>query len=237
MFVKLYNSLILSSLWSEHSDTRVLWITMLAAADRDGYIFGSPAGLAALARLPVETVLKALAVFTEPDPLSTDLLRNPQNEGRRIEVVDGGWRLLNYEWYRGLERAEDRKAQYRESKRRLRAGKVDSPQMSRRVSKSPPSEAEAEAEAGNTNTGVRVSGNGSDPEPDPPPKKAKRRTTPFKRPTLAEVEAEIKARGFGVDPIIFFTKYEENGWMAGRNPMKNWHMAIANWERQGWGRR
>lgn len=144
MYVKLYGSLVMSSIWSEDVETRILWITMLAAADRDGFLFGSPAGLAAVARLPVESVMKSLEILASPDSMSSDLVRNPENQGRRIQAIDGGWKILNYDFYRGLERAEDRKAQYRESKRRQRA-KVDGPQKSPDVSKSPPSEADTEA--------------------------------------------------------------------------------------------
>jgi hypothetical protein len=40
----------------------------------------------------------AITTFLSPDPDS----RTPEHEGRRIEVIDGGWRLLNHEKYRAI---------------------------------------------------------------------------------------------------------------------------------------
>jgi hypothetical protein len=202
MFVKLYSSVIMSSLWSEDPETRVLWITMLAAADREGFLFGSPAGLAAVARLPVESVVRGLEKFSSPDTYSSDLMRNPENEGRRIETVEGGWKLLNYEWYRGLERAEDRKAQYRESKRKQRSS-VEGPQMSSDVLESPPSEAEAEADSG-------------------------KHKPPFIPPTEEEVRAEFAKKGFkGQEWRSFWNWWGPDGlnWQG----VVKWRMRVSTW--------
>ena len=56
-----------------------------------------------------------------------------------------------------------------------------------------------------------------------------RRKPAFVKPTVSEIIAyviEIKAT---VDAKDFFRHYESNGWMVGRNPMRNWQMAVQQW--------
>lgn len=71
---------------------------MLAMADRNGRVWGSVPGLANRARVSVDATRNAIDTFLSPDPDS----RTPDFEGRRIEVIDGGWRLLNHEKYRAI---------------------------------------------------------------------------------------------------------------------------------------
>lgn len=95
-FTKLFNTIITSSIWNEDNETRIVWITMLALSNKDGIVDASMSGLAVMARLPVETCKKAIAKLSNPDSDS----RTPEKEGRRIEKVDGGWRIINYVKYR-----------------------------------------------------------------------------------------------------------------------------------------
>lgn len=117
MFTKLFSSIIYSSIWQEEDPIRLVWITLLALADSRGYVFASVPGLAAAARVPVEDLVLALEKFTAPDALSS----SDEYQGRRIEKVDGGWRLLNYEKYRSMRSSEARREQNREAQRRYRA--------------------------------------------------------------------------------------------------------------------
>jgi len=71
---------------------------MLAMADRAGRVWSSVPGLANRARIPLEDARIAIATFLAPDPDS----RTSDHEGRRIEAIDGGWRLLNHEKYREI---------------------------------------------------------------------------------------------------------------------------------------
>jgi hypothetical protein len=95
-FVKLYGSILDSSIWLEPAGTRLLWITMLAMADAEGVVTASVRGLASRARITKDSCLAGLATLSSPDPDS----KNPENEGRRIEKVDGGWVILNQRAYR-----------------------------------------------------------------------------------------------------------------------------------------
>ncbi len=104
-YTKLFSTIATSTIWSEPLATRVVWITMLATADRCGEVQASVPGLARLANVSMDECVAALATFLAPDPYS----RTPDNEGRRIEVVDGGWRLLNHSKYRAKLDADDRR--------------------------------------------------------------------------------------------------------------------------------
>lgn len=53
----------------------------------------------------------------------------------------------------------------------------------------------------------------------------------FQKPTLEEVKAFCRERGNSVDPEAFIAHYESNGWMVGRNRMKNWRQAVITWEK------
>ena len=122
-YSKLFASITRSSIWLEDDQTLRVWVTMLALADRHGYVGASVGGLAAQARVTVEKTREALDRFRAPDPDS----RSPEFGGRRIEEADRGWTLLNYERFRDMrdeeaKRESDRKRQrdHRDKKRRER---------------------------------------------------------------------------------------------------------------------
>ncbi|NCA97405.1 MAG: hypothetical protein EOM77_04440 [Bacteroidia bacterium] len=54
----------------------------------------------------------------------------------------------------------------------------------------------------------------------------------FVKPTVAEVVAYCNDRGNGIDGEAFWYFYESKGWVIGKSPMKNWHMAVATWEKK-----
>jgi hypothetical protein len=121
-FTKLFSSITESTVWCEPDPVRLAWICMLAMSDRKGRVFASIPGLANRARISVEAAEDAIRRFTSPDPYS----RTPDHEGRRIEPIDGGWRLLNHQKYRELRDTEARKEYQREWKRsRHDVSKVD----------------------------------------------------------------------------------------------------------------
>lgn len=104
-YAKLFSSITTSTVWSEPATTRVVWVTMMAIADRCGEVHASVPGLARVSNVTLPECEAALATFLAPDPYS----RTPDNEGRRIEAIRGGWRLLNHGYYRKKLDAEDRK--------------------------------------------------------------------------------------------------------------------------------
>ena len=95
-YTKLFSSILGSSIWREDLATKIVWVTLLASADANGVVEASVPGLAYFAGVTIDEAEVALRKFLSPDPYS----RSPEHEGRRIEVVDGGWRLLNHAKYR-----------------------------------------------------------------------------------------------------------------------------------------
>jgi hypothetical protein len=139
-FTKLFSSITESTVWCEPAHTRLVWITMLAMADRQGRVWASVPGLANRARVPIEDTEKALDTFLSPDKYS----RTADHDGRRIEVIDGGWRLLNYAKYREVRDQEDRR-EYQRIWDREHRGK--NPTKSDKSDKTRPGTTKAEAEA------------------------------------------------------------------------------------------
>lgn len=148
-FTKLFSSITDSTIWVEDNETRIVWITMLAMADQTGYVGASVPGLAARARISVEATRAALVKFMSPDPDS----RSKEHDGRRVEEVDRGWVLLNYEHFRemrdeGVRREYDRMRKRRQRKRPTLSQSVPAcPKLSPNVTQCLPASAQAEAEA------------------------------------------------------------------------------------------
>jgi hypothetical protein len=115
-YTKLFSSIVTSTIWREPPIVCKVWITMLALSDRDGIVEGSIPGLAHLAGVSIEEVQNAIDRFMGPDQFS----RTPEHEGRRIEAIPGGWRLLNYEKYRLKLSKEDIRERDRVRKQRQR---------------------------------------------------------------------------------------------------------------------
>lgn len=57
----------------------------------------------------------------------------------------------------------------------------------------------------------------------------------FTPPTIDEVKSYCSERNNNVDANKFIDYYESNGWMVGRNKMKDWKAAVRSWERNNYG--
>lgn len=72
---------------------------MIAAMDETGFCqFASVANVARRANVDITSAAQAIHVLEGPDADSSD----PENEGRRLEKVPGGWIVLNAEKYRAI---------------------------------------------------------------------------------------------------------------------------------------
>ena len=58
----------------------------------------------------------------------------------------------------------------------------------------------------------------------------KKRAKRFTPPSLSDVQAYCLERNKGVDPERWFNHYTANGWMVGKNKMKDWKAAVRTWE-------
>lgn len=104
-YTKLFGSIIASTIWREDDKTRIVWITMLAMANKDGNVEASVPGLADMARVKIKECEAALMKLMSPDEYS----RSREFDGKRIEEIDGGWHLLNHGKYRAKMNADDRR--------------------------------------------------------------------------------------------------------------------------------
>lgn len=60
--------------------------------------------------------------------------------------------------------------------------------------------------------------------------------TRFSPPTVEEVHAYCKEKGYAVDPQRFVDYYTSNGWKVGKNPMKDWKAAVRTWNKNSYGK-
>jgi hypothetical protein len=117
---RLFIRMLDSSIWLEDDATRIVWITLLAVMDEDGFCpFASPANVARRARVSPAAAVAALKRFQAPDPLTPEA----ENQGRRIERVAGGYIVLNALKHREQLTREERRKQDAERARRYRARK------------------------------------------------------------------------------------------------------------------
>lgn len=145
-YTKLFSSILDSTIWQTPPATKLVWITLLAMSDRRGEIHASVPGLAVRAGVTIEEVESALTCFRSPDAYS----RTKTEDGRRIEDIDGGWRLLNHAKYRALMSLEERREYNREKQREHRSKNVkECQQVSAAVSsgQAPSAHAESDSDA------------------------------------------------------------------------------------------
>jgi hypothetical protein len=132
-YTKLFSSITESTVWGEPYATRIVWVAMLAMADKGGCVYGSIPGLARRANVTLGEVETAMASFRSPDPYS----RTQADDGRRIEDIDGGWRLVNHGKYAAVRNAEERREYQREWDRKHRNKSVSESDKSDKSDKNP----------------------------------------------------------------------------------------------------
>lgn len=99
-FIPLFSSTVRSSLWSLSGDCLKVFLTLALEAGPDGVVVASIDGLRRITDIPIDELRKHLDTLESPDPYSKDLSRAPEREGRRLERLHNGWRVVNQEWYR-----------------------------------------------------------------------------------------------------------------------------------------
>lgn len=220
MYNKIFTKILDSSIWLEPTPTRIVWLTMLAAMDEDGFCqFASVPNLAHRAILSLPETTEAVCVLESPDENSSD----PDNEGRRIEKVPGGWMVLNAIKYREMvtrsviqEQTRRRVAAHRERK------KSNAP-VTPRNAKTTKCNAPVTQSDTDTDTGAEGrSGARSAPRPR------------FAPPTLEEWRAEgQKLQPWTPDDMdSAWDHYNGNGWKTKSGPVRDWRSAQRNcWRR------
>ncbi len=97
-FAKLDSGIVDSSLWMLDHDALRVWVYLLAKVDALGILRASVPAMAHACRLSLERFEEIMQGFEAPDAYS----RSAENEGRRVQRIEGGWVLLNYLRYREL---------------------------------------------------------------------------------------------------------------------------------------
>jgi hypothetical protein len=222
-FTKLWAEITDSSIWNEDDKTRIVWITMLARMGPDYVVRASVGGLAHLARVSREDCEKALEKLASPDPDS----RSPEEEGRRIKKVEGGFFMINGEKFRQRRGDEEKKAYMREYMRQYRKNKasnVKNVNICKPESIQEEEEAEEEAEEYSLS---KERGAPSASEREIPASQ-----TDFAEiPTLEEVIAEAEVRGIPDEHARSFWEYNESKqlWVNQYGKMIKWKMALKSW--------
>lgn len=121
MYTKLFGSIVHSTIWREADHVRLVWITMLALADKNGCVWAAVPGLADAARVTVEQCRDAVERLSGPDPDS----RTQVADGRRIEPIDGGWFLINHAKFQAIKNMDERRDAVRLAVQRHRAKEKD----------------------------------------------------------------------------------------------------------------
>lgn len=170
--------------------------------------------LATVFRRPLNTVRLALKTF--------------ETYGM-IEIVDNVITIPNWEKHQSLDELERKKelnrkrvAAYREKQKLLASGESEGNGYVMRT------DITSNATEGDIDIDKDI-----DKEKD---KENKRKTASrFTPPTIEEVSAYCSERQNGVDAQRFIDYYSSNGWMVGKNKMKDWKAAVRTWERNSFG--
>lgn len=226
-YTKLFNSIITSTIWTEDDKTRIMWITMLAMCDKNGEVHASIPGLARVSGMSIQEAEISLNKLLSPDSYS----RTPDNEGRRIAPIDGGWELLNHGKYRLMASREDEKAANAERVRRHRQRRVKENPCNGDVT-----ECNGDVMVGNgvLTVGRDIAEADTDTEADK--KSNKRAVAPsLSRGSLEELRNyAVEIGQTTLDGESMFHHWESNGWKNGSNPVKNWKAGIQKWKQNGW---
>jgi hypothetical protein len=210
MYNRLFTKILDSSVWLEPIATRIVWVTLIAAMDEDGVAhFSALENLSLRARVSLLEAEQAVECFLSPDKNSGD----PENDGRRLERIPGGYLILNAAKYRAIfsreiqrERTRIRVANHRKNKKSPPTAVTPC-----NVSKQTVTQSEAGTEACTGTVQRTTRGR-------------------FAPPSIQEVDLHCAKIGLPAsEGERFVAYYESNGWKVGKNPMKSWTAALINW--------
>jgi Asp-tRNA(Asn)/Glu-tRNA(Gln) amidotransferase A subunit family amidase len=108
MYGKIFASMYDGSLYGQW-EAIVTMQQMIVLCDAGGVVDMTPQAMAARTSIPLEIIEKGLELLMKPDRYS----RTPGCDGRRIELIDDnrpwGWIIVNYDKYRWLASAEEKR--------------------------------------------------------------------------------------------------------------------------------
>lgn len=194
----------------------VIWFKLLCLAgkqNRDGLLMlndkiaYTDEMLATVFRRPVNTVRLALNTF---------------EQFGMIEIIDGTICIANWERHQNASKLAELREYNRIAKQKSRARRKLLPAVNdsqENVNDSQDTDIEEDKDSDKE----------KEKKSDVP--QAKTRATRFTPPTVEEVKAYCAERKNNVDAQRFVDYYTSNGWIVGKNKMKDWRAAVRTWER------
>jgi hypothetical protein len=222
-FSKLDSGITKSSLWSEPLHVRIVFISFLAEKDEFGFVSASRSGMIRVCNVTPEQFDEAEKILSMPDKDS----KNPDNEGRRIEKVEGGWVVLNHASYRlpEDEKRDKRKEYMRDFMSKKRSTDLLTPANSVLTSAN---NILTPANSVLTSVSVSVSESLSASEEKEVQEKKQKNIIP---PELEWVKDYCSERKNNIDAQNFIDHYTTNGWIRGKTKIKDWQACIRTWEK------
>lgn len=117
-YTPIFRDVLTSRVWAQPHATVRVWLWLQVSADPEGNVSASLSGVAVGARVTLEEARDALDMLVSVDP---DASPEDEFEGRFIERVARGWRILNFETDRERAKHESHKARNRRYMQRVRA--------------------------------------------------------------------------------------------------------------------
>lgn len=225
-YTKLFGSIIASTIWGEPNNVRIVWITMLALANKDGIVEGSVPGLAQLSRVTVQECRDAVQALQQPDPDS----RTKDHEGRRIAPADGGWLILNHAKYRAKMGVDERREYLRLKQQEHRAkNSVNSRSDSSTMSTHAESDSPAYSDADQKHKAESASlGRSYDLVLSPEGGESVKNKAKGTKEQCAAYAVEIGLPS--TDGEVFFDGQEGKGWKG----TKDWRAVMRTWKGHGY---
>ena len=228
-YAKIFESVLDSSIWVEPPETRILWITLLVMADRTGEVFASIPGLARRAHIPLKACEDALQTLLSPDQYS----KTKDQEGRRLEEIEGGWRIINHAVYRMQLSKEDRRAYQAQWARDKRRKAKEARELKEAVEAIKADDEGVDSTSTNVNDfdtvqsteykGSTEKEGGEDNEPV-----AHVPGMEYFIPSLEEVVKAFQWEGCKPEWVArdWFDKMEAVGWRQNNMPIRNWRALV-----------
>ena len=231
MYAKIFQQIYDSSV-CEDWQVMITFQQLLILSNQDGVVDMTPEAISRRTNIPLEIISHGIEKLEQPDNRS----RCRDMDGRRIarldERRDWGWFIVNYQHYREMAKAEEKReadririADKREQCRKESHDVAECREQSQDVENSRRSEAEGYVEEEVKDKSIvtaRVTAR---------EQKHSKANGRFAKPSLVEVQAYCFERRNNVEAQRFIDHYEANGWKVGRVAMKDWKAAVRTWEK------
>lgn len=120
MYGKIFTSIYDGSLACGNWKALITFQQLIILADQDGVIDMTEIAIHRRTTIPLDIISEGISELLKPDTHS----RSQEDEGRRIvQLSDGrewGWVIVNYEYYKNLATAAERREQNKQAQQRLR---------------------------------------------------------------------------------------------------------------------